>query len=187
MNYGFGPPQFDWLLRTMPYNPYRVAGIGDAPPMNDTGQQAVMAALLRDGNALHAAMSGGGEGGNGGDDSDDNTSSDGNVGKGNCSSQGDEREQDENNHASNRSNTQDGFDNTAGDNGNAAEEEEEEEDAGLMEAPLRRSMRIRSVRSCPSARNLPPRPRPVLPLAWIIQLTIEHGKPLYKVEYDDIN
>ncbi len=156
MNYGFGPPQFDWLSRTMPYNPYRAPGVGGAPPINDAGQQAVMAALLRDGSAPHAAASGGGEDGNGGDESDDDASSGGNAGRGIGSPRRDEREQDENNHASNRSNARDGFDDAAGNNGNAAEEEE---DAGSMEAPLRR---MRPVRRPPFARNLPPRPRPAL-------------------------
>ena len=173
-NFGFGPPPFDWLSRTMPYNPYRTAGVGGggALPMNEHHHQAVMAALLEGGSARHASASGGagGEGGNGGDDdSDDDASSGGNArGGGNSGApRRDEREQNENNHASNRSNNaRDGFDDAAGaaarDNVNAAEAEEE--DAG--EAPLRRSLRIRSaVRGSnrpPARNNLPPRPRPAL-------------------------
>lgn len=156
MNYGFGPPPFDWLSRTMPYNPYQVAGVGGAPPMNDAGHQAVMATLLRDRSAIRTSASGGGEGGNDGEDSDDDTSSGENAGRGNRSPRRDEREQDENNDASNRSNARDGLDDADGGNDNAAEEDD------FGEAPLRRSMRIRSSRSRPSARNLPPRPRPAL-------------------------
>ena len=164
MDFGYGPPPFDWLSHSMPYDSLRVAaahtaaaGGAGALPMNEAGQQAVMAALLGEGgNVMHAAAGARGEGG--GDDSDDDASSgDGNAGRGNNGApRRDEREQDENNHGSNRNNARDGFDDAAGDNDNAGEAD----DAG--EAPLRRSMRIRSARSRSAALNLPPRPRPAL-------------------------